>query len=230
MVQFLKRKSDGQPFALPERGSVLSSNILEQDASTPRTKKQHLRNIGSVLRHKTQKTIQFGIAKKQEYDKQKKENREAIVDAIDELINDDKISATRKFILLRDFAVENQKKKKLTNTDIAFINKNLEKIEAMALKQKKAHDKKDRENIAKDKASPMPVTFAQHVDEESLTQDEAGQINKAEARLDKQSEQIETLENVEPTTFADESVRAEAFAELPDSLKFEVHRRRGKTE
>jgi len=228
MVHFLKRKSDGQAFTLPERGSVLSSNILEQDDSTPRTKKQHLRNIGSVLRHKTQKTIQFGVAKKQEYDKQKKENREALVDGIDDLINNDKISATRKFILLRDFAVDN--KNKLSRADIAFINKNLQKIEAQALKQKKAHDKKDRENIAKDKASPMPVTFAQHADEEPLTQDEAGQINKAEARLEKESEKIEALDGEEPTTFADEPVREDAFEKLPDNLKFDVHMRRSKEE
>ncbi len=228
MVHFLTRKSDSQKFALPEQGKVLSSSILDHNADTPRTNKQRAKRLGSVLRHKTQKTIQYGLQKKHEREEQKKKNREALVDGIDELVNDNKISATRKFILLRDFAESNRKK--LTKGDVEFINKNLKKIEAQALKQKKAHDRKDRDDIAKDRQSKMPVTFAQHADEEPLSMDEAGEINKAEDRLDKQSEEIKTVEGESPATFADDEVRKEAFEMLPDSLKFEVHQRRGKEE
>ena len=108
--------------------------------------------------------------------------------------------------------------------------KNLQKIEAQALKQKKAHDRQDRTDIAKEKTSKMPVTFAQHADEEQLSKDEAGEINKAEDVLEKQTEEIEAVEGETPTTFADETVRSEAFEKLPDTLKSEVHRLRGKKE
>ncbi len=122
-------------------------------------------------------------------------------------------------------------RKKLTQADVAFINKNLEKIEGKALKQKKVHERKDREQIEKGKHEPMPVTFAEHAGEEQFTMDEAKQVNKAEDRLDEETEAIKTLEEDDlAETFADEDVRAEAFEMLPNSLKSEVHMRRGKKE